>query len=163
VRVRVSSRGLLEALARGSEVAGDRFAALCVIVDKLGKIGAEAVATQLCDPAGPVRLGAGEAEALLGFLAVRDLAEARRRRPDAAAPVLAELDALFEGLDAYGVADRVVFDASIVRGLAYYTGVVFEAFDAAGSLRAICGGGRMTGWPRARRPAQRRGPAPATP
>jgi histidyl-tRNA synthetase len=40
------------------------------------------------------------------------------------------------------VADRVVFDASVVRGLAYYTGIVFEAFDAAGELRAICGGGR---------------------
>ena len=34
------------------------------------------------------------------------------------------------------------FDASVVRGLAYYTGVVFEAFDAQGSLRAIAGGGR---------------------
>ena len=39
-------------------------------------------------------------------------------------------------------ADRVDFDASVVRGLAYYTGVVFEAFDAKGALRAICGGGR---------------------
>ena len=38
--------------------------------------------------------------------------------------------------------DRVEFDASIVRGLAYYTGVVFEAFDADRKLRAICGGGR---------------------
>jgi len=35
-----------------------------------------------------------------------------------------------------------VFDASVVRGLAYYTGVVLEAFDTAGALRAICGGGR---------------------
>ncbi|DAC61732.1 MAG TPA: histidine--tRNA ligase, partial [Candidatus Thalassarchaeaceae archaeon] len=34
------------------------------------------------------------------------------------------------------------FDASIVRGLAYYTGPVFEAHDRAGELRAICGGGR---------------------
>ena len=34
------------------------------------------------------------------------------------------------------------FDASVVRGLAYYTGVVFEAFDRKGELRAICGGGR---------------------
>jgi histidyl-tRNA synthetase len=40
------------------------------------------------------------------------------------------------------VADRVEFDASIVRGLAYYTGVVFEAFDADRKLRALCGGGR---------------------
>ena len=36
----------------------------------------------------------------------------------------------------------MVFDASIVRGLAYYTGIVFEGFDRDGELRAICGGGR---------------------
>jgi len=36
----------------------------------------------------------------------------------------------------------VVFDASVVRGLAYYTGIVFEVFDARGKLRSICGGGR---------------------
>ena len=41
-----------------------------------------------------------------------------------------------------GVADFVRFDPSIVRGLAYYTGVVFELFDAKGEFRAICGGGR---------------------
>ena len=45
-------------------------------------------------------------------------------------------------LDAYGLADRVAFDASVVRGLAYYTGIVFEAFDAGGALRSVCGGGR---------------------
>ena len=37
---------------------------------------------------------------------------------------------------------RVDYDASVVRGLAYYTGTVFELFDARRSLRAICGGGR---------------------
>jgi len=42
----------------------------------------------------------------------------------------------------YGFADWLQFDASVVRGLAYYTGVVFEGFDKAGVLRAICGGGR---------------------
>jgi histidyl-tRNA synthetase len=142
VRVRVSSRRLLEAMARGRRIDGERFAALCVVVDKLGKIGPEAVSAQLTDPAGPVGLAAAEAAELLGFLEVRDLAEARRRLPEAAGPALADLAGLFELLDAYGVADRVVFDASIVRGLAYYTGVVFEAFDTAGALRAICGGGR---------------------
>ena len=35
-----------------------------------------------------------------------------------------------------------MFDASVVRGLAYYTGIVFEGFDRNGELRAICGGGR---------------------
>jgi histidyl-tRNA synthetase len=45
-------------------------------------------------------------------------------------------------LDALGVGDWVDFDLSIVRGLAYYTGKVFELFDARGEFRAICGGGR---------------------
>ena len=44
--------------------------------------------------------------------------------------------------DTLGIADFVKFDPSIVRGLAYYTGVVFELFDAKGEFRAICGGGR---------------------
>jgi histidyl-tRNA synthetase len=47
-----------------------------------------------------------------------------------------------EHLEYLGVADWVDVDLSIVRGLAYYTGIVFELFDARGELRAICGGGR---------------------
>jgi histidyl-tRNA synthetase len=45
-------------------------------------------------------------------------------------------------LAALGVCEWVRLDLSIVRGLAYYTGIVFELFDAKGELRAICGGGR---------------------
>jgi histidyl-tRNA synthetase len=41
-----------------------------------------------------------------------------------------------------GLGDFVEVDLTIVRGLAYYTGVVFELFDAGRTLRAICGGGR---------------------
>jgi histidyl-tRNA synthetase len=41
-----------------------------------------------------------------------------------------------------GLADFVKIDLGIVRGLAYYSGVVFEAFDRAGELRALAGGGR---------------------
>lgn len=55
---------------------------------------------------------------------------------------LNELKTLFTLAEAYGYADWLVFDASVVRGLAYYTGTVFEAFDREGVLRAICGGGR---------------------
>ena len=44
--------------------------------------------------------------------------------------------------ECYGFSEWIIFDASVVRGLAYYTGVVFEAFDRKGELRAIAGGGR---------------------
>ena len=45
--------------------------------------------------------------------------------------------------EGYGISqDWVQFDCSVVRGLAYYTGTVFEGFDKKRQLRAICGGGR---------------------
>src|SRR5207249_7216342 len=45
-------------------------------------------------------------------------------------------------LEAMGLADFAAVDLTIVRGLAYYTGIVFELFDRGKELRAICGGGR---------------------
>jgi len=53
-----------------------------------------------------------------------------------------KLDRVLDGLRARGLADFVKIDLGIVRGLAYYTGIVFEAFDRAGKLRALVGGGR---------------------
>jgi histidyl-tRNA synthetase len=53
-----------------------------------------------------------------------------------------KLDQLIGGLRARGLADFVQIDVGIVRGLAYYTGIVFELFDRAGKFRAIAGGGR---------------------
>jgi histidyl-tRNA synthetase len=61
--------------------------------------------------------------------------------PDIAERV-AELERYYSYLEALGVANWVELDLSIVRGLAYYTGIVFELFDAQGEFRAICGGGR---------------------
>ncbi|MDQ6625495.1 MAG: ATP phosphoribosyltransferase regulatory subunit, partial [Verrucomicrobiota bacterium] len=54
----------------------------------------------------------------------------------------AKLDRLMDGLRQRGLAEFASIDLRIVRGLAYYTGVVFEAFDRGGKLRAIAGGGR---------------------
>ena len=55
---------------------------------------------------------------------------------------LKDLELLFTYAEAGGFADWLVFDASVVRGLAYYTGAVFEGFDRSGEFRAIFGGGR---------------------
>jgi histidyl-tRNA synthetase len=56
--------------------------------------------------------------------------------------VAADLLACRDALTAMGLGDFLDLDLSIVRGLAYYTGIVFELFDAGKTLRAICGGGR---------------------
>ena len=54
----------------------------------------------------------------------------------------AELQLILDQLSARGLRDFVRVDYGVIRGLAYYTGPVFEAFDIKGEFRAICGGGR---------------------
>ncbi len=49
---------------------------------------------------------------------------------------------MFAALEAYGISDYVQFAPHIIRGLVYYTGTVFEAWDTSGEYRAIFGGGR---------------------
>ena len=53
-----------------------------------------------------------------------------------------ELQGILDNLAARGLREFVKVDYHVIRGLAYYTGVVFEAFDAKGEFRAIAGGGR---------------------
>jgi histidyl-tRNA synthetase len=143
VKMRLSHRALLEESLRAGVLASrpDAFAPLCVIVDKLPKIGRDAVIEQLTETAGTLQLTRSEAESVVALLEARGLDDAAHLA-GSESRALVQLRRLFELLGAYGVADRVAFDASVVRGLAYYTGVVFEAFDAAGELRAVCGGGR---------------------
>ena len=54
-------------------------------------------------------------------------------------------DAVLAELTARGLQDYVKLDLSVVRGLAYYTGLVFEIFDKGHTLRAVAGGGRYNG------------------
>lgn len=84
-----------------------------------------------------------DADEILGLtdLSLDDLRERMSGNEDVAA-VLTELDSYFDAVNRLGFGDWVVFDMKIVRGLAYYTGTVFEIFDRKGELRAICGGGR---------------------
>ena len=70
---------------------------------------------------------------------IEDLEEAA---PSSAQQSVDRMRSLSEALESYGVAEMCRLDLSIVRGLAYYTGLVFEAFDSEGELRALFGGGR---------------------
>jgi histidyl-tRNA synthetase len=72
----------------------------------------------------------------LGFSLMRSADFIRAAQPTP------ELTRILDDLAARGLADYVRIDYGIIRGLAYYTGPVFEAFDCSGELRAIAGGGR---------------------
>ena len=137
VVVRISSRKVLEEVLGALGIEGDSFTKTCVIVDKMDKLPEETVSAQLSD------LGISDSSitTIQSVLSVTDLPELRDMlSPDSMA--VSELERLFQLLESYGISDWTTFDASVVRGLAYYTGPVFEAQDRGGELRAICGGGR---------------------
>ena len=135
--IRISSRKVLEEVLGSLGISGDAFAATCIIVDKMDKLPAEAVEQQLSEQ-GLNSDAIAAIQSILGLSDLDSLASALGEDSEA----VAELATLFDLVDAYGIADWIAFDASVVRGLAYYTGPVFEAHDRAGKLRAICGGGR---------------------
>ena len=140
VRARVSDRRLLAALLADLGVTEAQLPAVYAAVDKIEREPRASLERKLAD-AGV----AGEVvTALYALVAERSFDDVRAdlaARP-ALAEHLARLDAYLEALDALGVREWVQVDLTIVRGLAYYTGIVFELFDARGEFRAICGGGR---------------------
>ena len=135
--IRISSRKVLEEVLGSLGISGDAFAATCIIVDKMDKLPAETVEQQLSEQG----LNSDAITAIQSTLGLSDLDSLASALGEGSEAV-AELATLFDLVDAYGISDWVEFDASVVRGLAYYTGPVFEAHDRAGKLRAICGGGR---------------------
>ena len=146
VKVRVNSRALLEESLREGVLAKrpEIFEPLCIVIDKIAKVGADAVVEQLTDSSGDVGLDEASAREVIAMLSAQSLDEAGQH-VSAGSPALDDMRRFFDLLDAYGVREHVVFDASVVRGLAYYTGIVFEAFDSGATLRSICGGGRYDG------------------
>jgi histidyl-tRNA synthetase len=137
VGIRVSSRKVLQGVMDDLGVPVERFAEACVLVDKLDKLPRETLVQELR----VLGLEATQVERLLDTLSIKDLGELAAVVGESN-PAVVELQRLFFLVESYGFGDWLCFDASIVRGLAYYTGVVFEAFDRGATLRAICGGGR---------------------
>lgn len=139
VRARVSDRQLLNALLEHLGVTDAQQAAVYAVLDKLERQPREISDEKLA----AVGIDAPVRDVLLGF-ATLDFATVQTRYGDAAlvAPHIARFAEYLEHVDALGDSAWMQFDLTIVRGLAYYTGIVFELFDAIGDFRAICGGGR---------------------
>ncbi|MCH7868810.1 MAG: histidine--tRNA ligase [Myxococcales bacterium] len=146
VKIRLNSRSLLEESLRAGALKDrpEAFEPLCVVIDKIQKIGPDKVIDMLVDKEGAIALDPSSARDVVQMLSISKLDDAIHAAPKDS-NAAAELQRLWRMLEAYGIEDRIVFDASVVRGLAYYTGVVFEAFDSDGDLRSLCGGGRYDG------------------
>ena len=125
-KVHVSSRKFLGELLAKSGIAADRHAQVFLALDKRGKMPDAEIAAMLKDGG----LSDAEIEATFAIMETKDYS---------ACPELVEL---FRLAEIAGFADCLEFDISVIRGLSYYTGVVFECFDTKGEFRAIFGGGR---------------------
>jgi histidyl-tRNA synthetase len=138
---RVSDRRLLSALLSATGVAEARMGAAFAVVDKVERMPADRAAASL---EADVGLDGTGVRGVLELLETRGLDDLRTRFGDRddVGPELERLGAYVDALTAMGLGDFVQLDLRIVRGLAYYTGIVFELFDRKGELRAICGGGR---------------------
>jgi histidyl-tRNA synthetase len=116
--VRISDREFWTDFLREKNVRPDRWDEFLQAIDKFGREPREKTAEKLGKLADPV------------FATLKSGGKSDK------------LGKLVDGLRGRGLADFVSIDIGIVRGLAYYSGIVFEVFDRAGKFRAIAGGGR---------------------
>ena len=142
VRVRLSHRTLIRNMLMDMGVAESALTAAFELLDRREKMEAERFEQQAA------KLGLGP-ETLERFNRLGDTAQPAAEGLEALGAKL-QLDAeafeplrgLHEALSSFGILDWCTYDLSIVRGLAYYTGAVFEVHEAQGAERAIAGGGR---------------------
>ena len=137
VRLHVNDHRILGDVLRQIGLPDERHLPVMVVMDKRDKMPPEALAKLLADQG----LSAGQVADLNSFLAMQDLAEVKAALNGESEGATA-LEKLQELLDRVGFADYIGFDITVVRGLSYYTGTVFELRDRSANLRAICGGGR---------------------
>jgi histidyl-tRNA synthetase len=140
VVARVSDRRLLTALLGAWGVPDESMAAAYAAIDKIERDPRDRLIERLRDAGVP-----DDASAMvLNSVAASDtkaLMSAFGHIPSVRVG-LERIEQYETLMDAHGLRDWMRFDLSIVRGLAYYTGIVFELFDRKGEFRAICGGGR---------------------
>jgi len=140
VRARISDRRLLRAILAALGVSDESIPALFAVVDKFERQPRD-VSREKLAALGMTDVAIEQLFALLGDISLEDIQQRFADAPEVGA-LAADLRRYFDCLDGLGVLDWVTIDLKIVRGLAYYTGIVFELFDAKAELRAICGGGR---------------------
>ena len=145
--VRISNRkviqGFVESLGLKSQ---EKIEAVFRTVDKSRKISAEAVKTELRSAG----LESNVIDSLVEFISIQDkpasvlekISEVQTRNEEAKLGYR-QLSLLADALQGLGKLDRCLFDMSVVRGIGYYDGIVFEAFDKGGEeVGAVLGGGR---------------------
>jgi histidyl-tRNA synthetase len=134
--LKVSSRKMLAGILEKIGVPQQSLSPLYALLDKRKKLPPDTFDKSLRD----LIPEAGITDQIKEFMACNDFSEIETKF--AGCQGISEIRELLNLLEKMGIGDYYLFDPGIVRGLAYYTGIVFEVYDKADELRAICGGGR---------------------
>jgi histidyl-tRNA synthetase len=141
IKVKMSSRKLLAAVLKKIGVSDEKLNPLYALLDKKAKLPPEVFSTTLTE-----HVGGEMANRIIAFMqsqTVTSIENIIKSEPGSELEAaIKELENCAGWLNKMGVSDYCIFDPGIVRGLAYYTGIVFEVHDIQGDLRAIGGGGR---------------------
>jgi histidyl-tRNA synthetase len=140
VVVRISSRRLMASLLEYFGIEEKQLEKVYAVLDKKSKVPQETFEKMLEEAISDSdkRQKVLKLMTVESLVQLEDFAGADKNATDA----LEELKKLFNYLNIMGISEFCRFDIGIVRGLAYYTGIVFEVYDKSEQLRAICGGGR---------------------
>ena len=136
IRVFINDRRILNSILSQISVPQEMHSEVLVIMDKRDKISIEALSKLLQD----IGMSTTQVDQLNEYLLKSDLIELKKDLNDTQG--IDELQNLMNMMETAGFSDYLQFDISIVRGLSYYTGAVFEVNSPAKQHRAICGGGR---------------------
>jgi histidyl-tRNA synthetase len=140
-RIRISDRQLLAAIIESFGIQGeDRLKIVFQAIDKITREPPEKIQEKLITD-GIDKLQAEKILSLFKTTSLNAITSEFDSSPKVCERILL-LQQYFGIVEAMGLQEYIQFDLTIVRGLAYYTGIVFEAFDHKGEFRAICGGGR---------------------
>ena len=132
----INDRRILNAILTQINVPEELHSTVLVILDKRDKISSEALVAMLEDTG----MSAKQVGQLNEFLSNTDLKDLEGNLSDTTG--VEQLHSLMDMMDTAGCSGYLKFDISIVRGLSYYTGAVFEVNSPEKKHRAICGGGR---------------------
>ena len=138
--IKISSRRMLAEILKVIGIAQKQYDSVYAVLDKRSKMPDDAFEEILKECIGE----AAKREQVLKVMSAKSLDEIGSivEGDGELAAAIDEVKRLFAMLDVMGVSEFCEFDIGIVRGLAYYTGVVYEIYDKASELRAIGGGGR---------------------
>ncbi len=141
VRVRISNRQVLTALLKGRGVPDSGLHAAFSFIDKIERLRQDEIKKFSDSPQAYAPATVFALEEISRIRGIEQVESELAKVPGGSEAAIGFRQTI-SALEAMGLGGFLDVDMTIVRGLAYYTGTVFELFDAKGELRAICGGGR---------------------